>query len=186
MSRFGQRPDLHTIRGKNNTFSHCIRSRRRAGTLALARAEVRRRECKAGRCPKNRRVTHTTYPETRSTVARTLAANTRPGHPTRAGGSPARQKTYSAVSAAGQGRGSRTGHKLSCPSHATQPVHRAKYRGGRRGVGGFVKRNPNFPRYGNRKFPTPVHASASSVRTRPDFNFSLSRYELPRMLSVTA
>jgi hypothetical protein len=49
-----------------------------------------------------------------------------------------------------------------------------------------VKRNPNFLSYGNRKFPTPDYASASSERTRPAFNFSLSRYELPRMLSVTA
>jgi len=50
----------------------------------------------------------------------------------------------------------------------------------------FVNGNPNFPSYGNRKFPTPGYASASSERTRPAFNFSFSRYELPRMLSVTA
>ena len=45
---------------------------------------------------------------------------------------------------------------------------------------------PKFPQLWESKIPQPVHASASSVRTRPAFNFSLSRYELPRMLSVTA
>jgi len=45
---------------------------------------------------------------------------------------------------------------------------------------------PKFPQIWESKIPHPVHASASSVRTRPAFNFSLSRYELPRMLSVTA
>ena len=45
---------------------------------------------------------------------------------------------------------------------------------------------PKFPQIWECKVPHPVHASASSVRTRPAFNFSLSRYELPRMLSVTA
>ncbi len=45
---------------------------------------------------------------------------------------------------------------------------------------------PKFPQVWESKIPHPVHASASSVRTRPAFNFSLSRYELPRMLSVTA
>ena len=45
---------------------------------------------------------------------------------------------------------------------------------------------PKFPQVWESKIPHPVHASASSARTRPAFNFSLSRYELPRMLSVTA
>ena len=46
--------------------------------------------------------------------------------------------------------------------------------------------DPRFPQVWEPKIPHPVHASASSARTRPAFNFSFSRYELPRMLSVTA
>ena len=46
--------------------------------------------------------------------------------------------------------------------------------------------DPKFPQVWESKIPHPVHASASSARTRPALNFSLSRYELPRMLSVTA
>jgi len=45
---------------------------------------------------------------------------------------------------------------------------------------------PKFPQVWESKIPHPVHTSASSERTRPAFSFSLSRYELPRMLSVTA
>ena len=45
---------------------------------------------------------------------------------------------------------------------------------------------PNFPQVWEPKIPHPVHASASSVRTRPAFNFSFKRYELPRMFKVTA
>jgi transposase len=45
---------------------------------------------------------------------------------------------------------------------------------------------PNFPHLWESKIPHPVQASASSGRTRPAFNFSFSRYELPRMFSVTA
>jgi hypothetical protein len=48
------------------------------------------------------------------------------------------------------------------------------------------QREPKFPQLWESKIPHPVHASASSERTRPAFNFSFSRYELPRMLSVTA
>lgn len=48
------------------------------------------------------------------------------------------------------------------------------------------QREPNFPQIWESKIPHPGYASASSVRTRPAFNFSFSRYELPRMLSVTA
>lgn len=48
------------------------------------------------------------------------------------------------------------------------------------------QRDPKFPQVWEPKIPHPVHASASSARTRPAFNFSFSRYELPRMLSVTA
>ena len=40
---------------------------------------------------------------------------------------------------------------------------------------------PKFPQVWQSKIPHPVHASASSARTRPAFNFSLSRYELPRI-----
>ena len=43
-----------------------------------------------------------------------------------------------------------------------------------------------FPQIWESNIPHPGHASASSVRTRPAFNFSLSRYELPRIFSVTA
>ena len=45
---------------------------------------------------------------------------------------------------------------------------------------------PNFPHLWESEIPHPVQASASSGRTRPAFNFSFSRYELPRMFSVTA
>ena len=45
---------------------------------------------------------------------------------------------------------------------------------------------PNFPHPWESKIPHPVQASASCGRTRPAFNFSFSRYELPRMFSVTA
>ena len=45
---------------------------------------------------------------------------------------------------------------------------------------------PNFPHPWEPKIPHPVQASASSGRTRPAFNFSFSRYELPRMFNVTA
>jgi transposase len=45
---------------------------------------------------------------------------------------------------------------------------------------------PKFPQMWESKIPHPVHTSASSERTRPAFNFSLRRYELPRMLRVTA
>ena len=48
------------------------------------------------------------------------------------------------------------------------------------------QREPKFPQLWESKIPHPVHAPASSVRTRPAFNFSFSRYELPRMFSVTA
>jgi len=45
---------------------------------------------------------------------------------------------------------------------------------------------PNFPQLCKLNLPHPVHDSvASSARTRPAFSFSFSRYELPRMLSVT-
>jgi quercetin dioxygenase-like cupin family protein len=50
----------------------------------------------------------------------------------------------------------------------------------------FCQEEPKFPQVWESKIPHPIHASASSVRTRPAFNFSLSRYELPRMFSVTA
>jgi uncharacterized membrane-anchored protein len=50
----------------------------------------------------------------------------------------------------------------------------------------MCQREPKFPQLRESKIPHPVHASASSVRTRPAFNFSLSRYELPRTFSVTA
>jgi hypothetical protein len=45
---------------------------------------------------------------------------------------------------------------------------------------------PNFPHPWESKIPHPVQASASCGRTRPAFNFSFNRYELPRMFSVTA
>lgn len=46
---------------------------------------------------------------------------------------------------------------------------------------------PKFPQLCKLNFPHPVHDSVvSSARTRPAFSFSLRRYELPRMLSVTA
>jgi low temperature requirement protein LtrA len=46
---------------------------------------------------------------------------------------------------------------------------------------------PKFPQLCKLNFPHRVHDSVvSSARTRPAFSFSLSRYELPRMLSVTA
>ena len=48
------------------------------------------------------------------------------------------------------------------------------------------QREPKIPQIWESKIPHPGYASASSVRTRPAFNFSFSRYELPRMLSVTA
>ena len=45
----------------------------------------------------------------------------------------------------------------------------------------------NFPKLCKLNFPHPVHESlVSSARTRPALSFSLSRYELPRMFSVTA
>jgi hypothetical protein len=46
---------------------------------------------------------------------------------------------------------------------------------------------PKFPQLCKLNFSHPVHESfVSSARTRPDLSFSLSRYELPRMFSVTA
>jgi hypothetical protein len=46
---------------------------------------------------------------------------------------------------------------------------------------------PKFPQLCKLNFPHPVHESfVSSGRTRPALSFSLSRYELPRMFSVTA
>lgn len=46
--------------------------------------------------------------------------------------------------------------------------------------------DPNFPHLRDLNFPHPAYASVSSGRTRPAFNFSFNRYELPRMFSVTA
>ena len=46
--------------------------------------------------------------------------------------------------------------------------------------------DPKFPQLWELKIPHPVHDSVSSVRTRPALSFSFSRYELPRMLRVTA
>jgi hypothetical protein len=46
--------------------------------------------------------------------------------------------------------------------------------------------DPKFPHLRELKIPHPVHDSVSSVRTSPAFNFSFRRYELPRMLTVTA
>jgi hypothetical protein len=60
--------------------------------------------------------------------------------------------------------------------HSTHPTHSSL----------TCQEESKFPQLWESKIPHPVHASASSVRTRPAFNFSLSRYELPRMLSVTA
>jgi hypothetical protein len=48
------------------------------------------------------------------------------------------------------------------------------------------QREPKFPQRRELKIPHPVHAAVSSARTRPAFNFSFRRYELPRMFSVTA
>ena len=46
---------------------------------------------------------------------------------------------------------------------------------------------PKFPQLCKLNFPHPVHESlVSSARTRPALSFSLRRYELPRMFSVTA
>ena len=46
---------------------------------------------------------------------------------------------------------------------------------------------PKFPQLCKLNFPHPVHESVvSSARTRPALSFSFSRYELPRIFSVTA
>ena len=50
----------------------------------------------------------------------------------------------------------------------------------------FCQWESKFPQVWELKIPHPVHASASSGRTRPAFNFSFNRYELPRMFRVTA
>lgn len=55
-----------------------------------------------------------------------------------------------------------------------------------RKIVGWCRREPKIPRIRESKIPHLGYASASSVRTRPAFNFSFSRYELPRMSSVTA
>jgi transposase-like protein len=55
-----------------------------------------------------------------------------------------------------------------------------------RKIGQLCQGEPNFPQMRELKIPHPVHASASSERARPAFNFSFDRYELPRMFSVTA
>lgn len=49
-----------------------------------------------------------------------------------------------------------------------------------------MSRGTQFSPDGGIENSPPCYASASSERTRPAFNFSLSRYELPRMFSVTA
>lgn len=52
-----------------------------------------------------------------------------------------------------------------------------------------VNGHPNCPSYGHANLPTPVGqltVSGSSVRIRPALSLSLSRYELPRILSVMA
>ena len=72
---------------------------------------------------------------------------------------------------------------FAVPSVSRQrPVGRPTFEGD----GEPCQREPNFPQIWESKIPHPGYASASSVLTRPAFNFSFIRYELPRMLSFTA